>query len=191
MVNDPTKERLVSATVRLLREKGPSGTGTAQILTEAGAQRGSLYFHFPAGKDELVRAAVQDWGLQTAEVIRGVFDEPIGLPERVERYFEVVARGLLGDEFRYGCAVGATTLDLAAGSADVRALTGEVFDSWTEAVADHLRAGGIEEARAAALATALIAGAEGATMLARAKQDLEPVHATGRMLAAATREALR
>ena len=190
MTNQATKERLVDATVRLLSEQGPSGTGTAEILQEAGAQRGSLYFHFPAGKDELVRAAVRASGASTAALLEEVFSTSLSLSEQVERAFDAVAEGLLGDDFRYGCAVGASTLDLAAGSAEVRRLTTGIFTFWAELVSGHLQAGGIEEGRADALAVGFVAGLEGATMLARSLRDPEPLRATGRTLAAATRDAL-
>src|SRR5258706_6775272 len=89
-----TRERLVHATAILLSERGPSGTGTAQILNAADAPRGSFYHHFPGGKDELVQAAVRSAGDETAERIREVFESSLDLPGRMAQYFDVVARQL-------------------------------------------------------------------------------------------------
>ena len=48
-----TRERMVEAAARLLARQGYHATGVAQVLAEAGAPRGSLYFHFPAGKEQM------------------------------------------------------------------------------------------------------------------------------------------
>ena len=53
MAND-TRTRMLDATGRLLRQRGYHGTSLNDILAASGAPRGSLYFHFPGGKDQLV-----------------------------------------------------------------------------------------------------------------------------------------
>ena len=54
-----TRSRMIDTTARLLLLRGYYGTALSDILAESGAPRGSLYFHFPGGKDELVLAATQ------------------------------------------------------------------------------------------------------------------------------------
>lgn len=185
-----TRDRLIEATARLLSEKGPSGTGTAQILETGNAPRGSFYFHFPDGKDELVRAAVESAGAATLRQLRQVFEADLALPDRVERYFQVVANGLSDGDFQFGCAVGATALDLAAVSMTMQDAIAGVFGSWIATIADHLRAGGVEDEPASVLATTFVSTLEGATMLARALRSTAPLHAAGQTLRAATLQAL-
>jgi TetR/AcrR family transcriptional regulator, lmrAB and yxaGH operons repressor len=38
---------------RLFREHGYLGTALSDVVTESAAPRGSIYFHFPGGKEEL------------------------------------------------------------------------------------------------------------------------------------------
>ncbi len=157
-----TRERLVHATAILLSEMGPSGTGTAQILNAADAPRGSFYHHFPGGKDELVQAAVRSAGDETAERIREVL----------------------------GCAVGATTLDMAATSAAVRETTFDVFMSWIATITSYLSAGGVPSEQARPLALNFLSAVEGATMIARALRDEAPLRAAGEAMRDATIRAL-
>ena len=53
MAND-TRTRILETTALLLRQRGYHGTSLNDILSASAAPRGSLYFHFPGGKDQLV-----------------------------------------------------------------------------------------------------------------------------------------
>src|ERR1700742_2698041 len=47
------KDRMIVAARRLFREQGYFGTALSDVVTESAAPRGSIYFHFPGGKEEL------------------------------------------------------------------------------------------------------------------------------------------
>ncbi|MGH6767223.1 MAG: TetR/AcrR family transcriptional regulator, partial [Bradyrhizobium sp.] len=53
-----SKAKTLSAAARLLRQQGYHGTTLDDILAGAGSPRGSLYFHFPRGKEEIGEAAL-------------------------------------------------------------------------------------------------------------------------------------
>ena len=53
---DATRERMVESATRLFMAQGYAATGLKQIIEEGEAPRGSLYFHFPGGKEELAVA---------------------------------------------------------------------------------------------------------------------------------------
>lgn len=54
-----TKEKLIQQTVSLIIEKGYHGTGINEILRASKVTKGSLYHHFPKGKDQLVTEALK------------------------------------------------------------------------------------------------------------------------------------
>ena len=56
---DSTRARLIAACLRLMQCHGYAGVGVATILAEAHAPKGSLYHHFPDGKEGLAIAAIQ------------------------------------------------------------------------------------------------------------------------------------
>ena len=179
-----TRERLLDATVDLLRTQGPTATGTQEILARADAPQGSFYFHFPDGKDQLVAEALDRAAAATAEAIVGALqDQSIAMRSRVETLFRSVAEALAADDYRLGCAIGATVLEASSTLPAFRRLTEAAFASWRSVLTKYLLAEGIAAARADVLADDVIVGLEGATMLARARRDTSPLIQTGIMLA--------
>ncbi|EUJ39080.1 TetR/AcrR family transcriptional regulator [Brochothrix campestris] len=53
------KERILAAAMRLFHFRGYHATGLSQILAESKAPKGSLYYHFPGGKEQLAIEAIQ------------------------------------------------------------------------------------------------------------------------------------
>lgn len=179
-----TRKRLVDATVALLQEKGPSASGTAEILATARAPRGSFYHHFPQGKDELLVEAVRQAGASTfAGLEARLRDDSLPLPLRVEALLHAEADDQVAHDFRFGCAVGATTLETACTPGAVSDSTRSAFASWTDLLVDVFTAERIERDDAVALADTIVSALEGATMLARARRDPAPLHHAGRMAA--------
>lgn len=186
-----TRERLVEATVELLRTKGPTASGTKEILERARAPRGSFYFHFPDGKDQLVAEALaRAAGRTGAAMTAAMEDRSRDLPQRVEALVLDVAADLVAGDYQLGCAVAATALEASATSPPLRTATGTAFASWTAVLTEHLHGAGVARDQAAALADSIVAGLEGATIMARARRDTAPLEHVAALLAAAVATAL-
>ena len=56
---DQTRRLLLEVARRLLAERGYAGTGTEEVVQQAGVTRGALYYHF-RDKRDLFRAVVED-----------------------------------------------------------------------------------------------------------------------------------
>ena len=81
---------------------------------------------------------------------------------------EVLIRG----KFEAGCAVLAVAV--AADSPELLDQTARVFRTWIRRLAELLEEGGLQAADAQRFAAILVASSEGAVVLARAEQSLEP-----------------
>ena len=55
-----TRARMVTSAALLLREHGVAGTSIARVLEHSRGPRGSVQFHFPGGKAQLLTEAL-DW----------------------------------------------------------------------------------------------------------------------------------
>lgn len=62
---------MVAAARRLFRERGYFGTALSDVIADSAAPRGSLYFHFPGGKEELAtEVALVHFAEMTADINR-------------------------------------------------------------------------------------------------------------------------
>src|ERR1700760_3884089 len=120
------KQTMIERTAVLLAKKGLQGASFSEILQASGAPRGSLYHHFPGGKDELVLAALEYAGDQAL----GYLDRLSGKPARdVAAAFVSLWRSVLErSDFSAGCAVVAVTV--AAESDALRTPAGAILWGW-------------------------------------------------------------
>ena len=162
---------MVAGAVQLLALQGLQATSFAEVLQLTGAPRGSIYHHFPGGKDQLVAAAVDAAGAHAIKVLDGLAGAS---PVQVTETFLGLWRLLLERTgTRAGCAVLAVTV--ASRNDELIDRAGAVFRAWRERLADLLAAGGLPAAPA--FAATLVAASEGAVVMARAERSLAPFDA--------------
>ena len=68
-----TKERIVEHSAELFRRQGYAGTGVKQIVAEASAPFGSVYHHFPGGKEQLGEEVIRWSGEVYGQLIDAFF----------------------------------------------------------------------------------------------------------------------
>jgi len=173
-------ESMIASAVKLLAKHGFQATTFSSVLEDSGAPRGSIYYHFPEGKDQLIAAAIELAG----ERALALTDSFRGLPatEIVDAFAGLWRAILVRSGFSAGCAVLAVTV-----SADVPELvdrSAAIFRSWRERLGQALEEAGIEAAGARQLALTIIAACEGAVVLCRAEQSLEPLDGVAAQLRA-------
>ncbi len=173
------RDRMVAGAVRLLAERGLQATSLSSVLAATNAPRGSIYHHFPGGKEELVAAAIG----ATERHALGLIDAQQGAPAiEVTQSFLAAWRALLTHgEFEAGCALLAVTV--AAETEGMRQRAAEAFRTWQEKLASALAAGGLSTADARSTATLLLAACEGAVVICRAERDIEPFELVAAQLA--------
>ena len=171
-----------------MRTKGAAASGTKEILDLADAPRGSFYFHFPGGKDQLVLEALDRAASATLRgLIDALSDDQVDVASQITAVFAAIEAELLSEDYAPGCAVGVTTLESAATSPSYQHAVDEAFATWTSTLAGRLTERGASTDRAAQLADLIVAAMEGATMLARAHKSPTPLRNTAEMLAVTMR----
>ena len=167
----------MTATGRLLRRQGYAATGLNEIVAVSGAPKGSLYFHFPGGKEQLAVAAMELAGEQLRGAIEAIVDSAEDLGGALAALVDALAAGLEASDFQDGCPIATITLEAASGSRAVRNAAAGAFGSWLQSLERRLVADGLGVAAAERRALLVLASIEGALILARARRDLTPLTA--------------
>ncbi|MEV4760958.1 TetR/AcrR family transcriptional regulator [Micromonospora sp. NPDC049559] len=178
-----TSGRLVEAMLELIQARGYSGTGLNTVVEQAGAPKGSLYFHFPQGKEALGERAVDLAAARFRSLLADAELESAGPDEVIHRVIDVLAGLLEESDFQLGCPVSVVTLEMGAQSERLRTACGNAFESWISPVAEYLVGLGRSEEAARTLATAVVSAVEGAMIVSRAQRSVEPLRRTAQVLA--------
>jgi TetR/AcrR family transcriptional repressor of lmrAB and yxaGH operons len=173
-----SRSRMIHAAAELFRQRGYHATTFSDVVRESGAPRGSTYFHFPGGKQELAREAIARAGDEMAEMVDEAArhaDDPGSL---VRALAEIVAGRLERSGYQSGCAIATMVLELAPGDEEFSADFDSVFARWRAALVTRFEPLGIAPDRAAVLADLTISAFEGALVLSRAARSTEPFNTT-------------
>lgn len=179
----PTRERLIAEATRLLARSGYRDLGVNELLESADATAGSLYHHFPGGKQELAAHAIREAG----DAARAGLDALLaqGSPgDAIRAFFGASGAGLETSAWQLGCPVGTPAADGAATNPEIAAAVSHSLDSWVEALGDALRARGVADAPAREFGSWAVASYEGALLIARTRRDTAVLHAAASRLAA-------
>lgn len=179
-----TRQRLVEAAAALLQRQGFHATGLAEIVAESGAPRGSLYFHFPGGKEELACAALEASGARWREVLEAVIGAAADPGEAVAAACRFLGEGLAASGYVEGCPLATVGLEASASSEPVRATIARHYDAWIERIEARFVAAGGELRGARRLATFTLSAIEGALLLAKVQRSSRPLVDVGETLRA-------
>ena len=187
-----TKQRIIDTTAELFRRHGYTGTGMKQIVQAANAPFGSLYHHFPGGKEQLGEEVIRRAGAMYSELFATIARQADGPLAYVHDVFAGAAETLVASGYEDACPIETVALEVASTNEPLRLATAEVFQSWLDGWATYLdRRAGIAPDRARTLAFELLGAMEGAFVLCRALRSPEPMHVAGAAAVARVREAMQ
>jgi TetR/AcrR family transcriptional repressor of lmrAB and yxaGH operons len=183
-----SKQRIQDAALELLSRHGYTGTGIKAVSEACGLPYGSIYHHFPGGKEELVASAMDAMGEAMASLLTDLIarKEPA---EAVHGMFAFMADRLEASDWADGCMIGTPAQDGPATSAAVRESCARAFARMGDAITDGFVARGLGRPAARDLASTMLSAYEGATLLARVQRSRRPMDATSRTLQVVVRTA--
>jgi TetR/AcrR family transcriptional repressor of lmrAB and yxaGH operons len=167
---DRSRAALVDSAATLFRRQGYAATGLNQILDEAGVKPGSLYHHFPRGKQQLAAQVVDTAGAGIEQLLRRFLSTGRPVADIVDRWIDLLVAGLAGDQ-RDGCPIEPIATESVNASPAVREASARAFKGWCAAVEERLRSDGWPAAEAQQVAIAVISLIEGALILSRIAGD--------------------
>src|SRR3954454_15786166 len=109
MSTAPPRQRMIESAMLLMAEHGVEATSFSEIVAHSGAPRGSIYHHFPGGKEQLIAEATRHGGDLIADGLAAIVGQkdPIAAIDLVAEFWR---RALRTAHFAVGCPVVAATV---------------------------------------------------------------------------------
>src|SRR5205085_6199372 len=100
-----SRSRMVQAAFDLFRKRGYHATAFSDVVRESGAPRGSIYFHFPGGKQELAREAIAQAGDEIEEAVAQAAARSDSPGSLIRALAEDMVQRLEGSDYKHGCSI--------------------------------------------------------------------------------------
>lgn len=175
------REQIVAATCVLLEQHGYHATGLKQIIAESGAPRGSLYYYFPGGKEELAAEAIERTGRVLSERVRRHLGQGGEPAHAVRSFIERIAAGVEASQFSTGGPLTAVAMETATSSDTLNLACRQAFKRIEQTLAEYLEQQQVE-GDPAELATLITASIEGGIILSRTYHSGEPLRQVARLV---------
>jgi TetR/AcrR family transcriptional regulator, lmrAB and yxaGH operons repressor len=176
-----TREKLIEAAITLMRRSGLSGAGINEIVRESGAPKGSVYYYFPKGKQQIVKEGLEQYSERVVAFIDSTLSSKRKPGEKVKALFNAFAERIELGEFRHSCPVGTVCLDLDSNLEGLRFVVAAAFDQYLKAIEAHFPFQ--DRRRAKSFAGLLLTAIEGAYIRGRADASSRPFREAGAWLA--------
>lgn len=177
-----SKDVLIETASRLFKVRGYCGVGLNDIIEESGIPKGSLYYYFPEGKEQLAIAAIENTKALVMADIKRVFDDTSkpktdNLIEALQAYVYELAKmfGAGGDPI--GSPIGTIAGEKHSTSEPIRLACAATFKDWQAIYAEKFIEAGYSQQQATSLSTVFHALTEGGILLALTMKSGKPLEA--------------
>ena len=168
-----TKRRMLTSAAEVLRERGAAGVTIDEVLSRSQAPRGSVYHHFPGGRNQILAEALAFAGeSMTSAIDSAAAQGPMALLREFVDMWEDVLRE---SDFTAGCPVAAAAISTSDEDPRLANDAARIFEVWRDALTRSFVVDGFNDREATALATTMLAATEGAVILCRSLRSAQPL----------------
>ena len=182
MSKEDSRKILVKTMQSALQSKGLHGVGLSEILKTAGLPKGSLYYHFPGGKEELALAAIANAEQEMARFLEQVFARFADPLDALAAWIDSALQRIAASRFKLGCPLAAAALDCSPEDTDLLLALHGAFTNLRDQLAGHISRAGFPTDAATDLAVLVLTSYEGGLMMARAAGSTDPIERAFRAL---------
>ncbi len=177
-----TRSRMIEGATSLMRKRGFTATSLRDVWELTDTPRGSVYFHFPGGKEELGHEVIQA-ALATLLVWTEEAQREAGSAEEFLRLLTgKLADFLEASGYEQGCPIGAIAIEAPPEFPALRAAASAAFQTWSRRIAEGLVAFGVAIGRSNDIAKAAAPALEGAILVSKSAQNTNALDLTANLL---------
>lgn len=180
-----TKQRMIEVMAELLETGGYGASGLSELGKETNTPKGSLYFHFPGGKEELTSLALLYSGNELNLFFQCVLVETDSPVQAIKQVFHALEERIVSSEYKKGCPIATTAMETSGTVSMVSDACTQVYSLWLKTFESYLVGKGYTLRIAKNLSLSLLSLWEGALLLSKLQKSPEPLR-----VAAKTAESL-
>lgn len=171
-----SRENILAAARRLFHLQGYHATGLNQILKESGAPKGSLYYHFPEGKEQLAIEAVEAMAVMIIDDMNSALSQYKDAIEAVQYQIRIIAERFDQMESLECIPIGLLAAETSLFSEPLRIACKTAFESMEATYCQKLQESGYELETAQRLSIVINSMIEGAITRSLANKNGQPLH---------------
>ena len=178
------REKILQTASELMEKQGYHGTGLNEIIQKSGAPKGSLYYYFPEGKEQLASEAILRAGQIVSERFRKKTEGEPDPAKAIHDFLYMIAKRMEETKFYTGSTMTMIAMETVAESKRINKACQDAFDLILSAFREKFLASGFSEVLAAELALYVTTVVEGGILMSRVYHRTEPLRVAARHLQA-------
>lgn len=169
-----TRRKMLASAITVLQERGAAGLTIDAVLERSECPRGSVYHHFPGGRNQILEESLLRAGrVITDMVTTSAQGRPIEALQTIVNFW---AKTLQAADFGTGCPLVAVAVSGTVADYALLPKIADVIDQWRGALTKSLISAGTNELRAVRISTLVISSIEGAIVLCRVQHSTAPLY---------------
>jgi TetR/AcrR family transcriptional repressor of lmrAB and yxaGH operons len=169
------REKILQVASELMEKQGYHATGINEIIKKSKAPKGSLYYYFPDGKEQIASEAVLRAGEILAARIREKMENESNPAQAIRNFLYLVANRMEETKFYTGSTLTMLAMETVTKSKRVNLACREAYQLVMNAFGDKLKQSGMDDEKAVAMAEMIVAAVEGSIVLSRTYQTTDPL----------------
>jgi TetR/AcrR family transcriptional regulator, lmrAB and yxaGH operons repressor len=170
-----TKSLIIDKATTLFQQKGYIGVGLNEIIRACNMSKGSLYYHFPNGKEELLIACLHSLEDTITKDIKEIFERYPTTKEATEIMIEKLIVNFETEGTITGYTFSSIVSEMASLSDPVRNACAQLYQKIQEIYLNKLLADGYSKDTAYSIAVMMTASIEGGMLLCLTQKTSEPL----------------
>ncbi|MCM3215734.1 TetR/AcrR family transcriptional regulator [Niallia taxi] len=170
-----SRDKILQTASRLFQLQGYHATGMNQIISESGLPKGSIYHHFPQGKELLAIEAVHFTSSFIERKLLTIMEEISDPVEAIQAFIKDTSSQFDSPESIEGIPVGLLASETALISEPLRLACIHAFSKWEKIIADKLIQNGEKDEHALKMGMLINSMIGGGIMQSITRKDKAPL----------------
>ena len=170
-----TKAYIIETSTELFQQKGYKNVGLNEILKKCKISKGSLYHHFPNGKEELLITCLENLNESIINNIENVFREFSSTKEATKAEIERLIEDFEKEKIVKGYTFSSIVSEMSSFSDSVREVCNRLYKGIQNIFLKKLIEDGLSHDEAYSISLIITTSIEGALMLCQTEKSSNPL----------------